>query len=60
MGILRKLLLPLLVLGMFAAIVLTWGSIGSVILTFCLLLMGASVVYQRFLTNRDEGDFDWE
>lgn len=43
-----------------AVIVLTWGSIGSVSLTFCLLLMGASLLYQRYLTNNDSNDYDME
>ena len=60
MSTFRKLLLLALALGMLAVIVLTWGSLGSAALTFCLLLMGASLLYQHFLTNRDENDFDME
>lgn len=60
MSSLRKLLLLLFAVGILAVIVLTWGSIGSAALVFCLILMGASLLYQRFLTNRDDNDFDME
>lgn len=60
MGTARKLLLLALAAVLITVIILTWGSIGSVTLTFCLLLMGASLLYQRFLTNGDSNDFDME
>ena len=37
--------------------ILTWGSLGSGVLVFCLIMAGAGIVYQYFLTNRDEDDF---
>ena len=51
-----------LLLGVLAAVltvtaVLTWGSIGSALCIYCLIVMGASLLYQRFLTNRDEDRF---
>ena len=52
----RRWLLIALVLVMITVIVLTWGSLGSAVLAFCLIMMAASVLYQKFLTNRND---DW-
>ena len=51
---LRRLPLILLVLALLAVAIATWGSIGSVCMILCLLLMPATVLYQKFLTNADE------
>ena len=59
MGI-RRCFLAALALGMIVLAVLTWGSLGSGVLVFCMIMMGASVLYQHFLTNRDEDDFQTE
>lgn len=53
----RKWLLIAVALIMLTVCVLTWGSLGSAVMIFCLILMAASVLYQRFLTNRAEDDF---
>ena len=53
----RSWFLIALVLAMTVVIVRTWGSLGSAVLVFCLIMMAASLVYQKFLTNRDEDDF---
>lgn len=60
MRIWQKVMLAILLAGLLAAIILTWGSIGSILLTFCLLLSGAALLYQRFLTNRDDTDWNME
>ena len=56
----RKLLLILLAVAMLATAITTWGSIGSIAMIFGLILMGAALVYQRFLTNREDNDFDFQ
>lgn len=50
----RTVLLGLLALVLTVIAIATWGSIGSAVMVLCLLLMGAALAYQRFLTNRDE------
>ena len=50
----RRILLALLALVMLLTAIFTWGSIGSACMVFCLIMMGASLLYQRFITNRDE------
>ena len=56
----RKLLLAAFTLFLLVVIVLTWGSIGSAALVLCLFLMGASLLYQRFLINYEDNDYDME
>ena len=60
MAPLRKIILILLVLVLLAVAIATWGSLGSASLIFCLILMGASLLYQHFLTNNEENDYDME
>ncbi|MBQ8833471.1 MAG: hypothetical protein IJ001_12740 [Oscillospiraceae bacterium] len=60
MNRLQKILLAALVIGLLTAIILTWGSIGSAVLVFCLMMVGASLLYQRFLNNHDQDSWDTE
>ena len=55
----RKVILILLALAILAVAIVTWGSIGSACMILCLLLMAASLLYQRFLTNREEDDWQY-
>ena len=56
----RKILILVLALVMIAVMVMTWGSMGSAMMAFLLIMMGAALLYQRFLTNRDEDQFQEE
>ena len=56
----RKIILILFALALLAVSIATWGSLGSAALIFCLILMAASLLYQHFLTNREENDYDME
>lgn len=53
----KKFLLLLLAIAMIVAIIATWGSLGSAVLVFALIMGIAGLLYQRFLTNRDEDYF---
>ena len=57
MGGLRKLLLAMLLVSTVTVILVTWGSIGSIVMIFCLILLGLSLLYQHFITNRDDEYF---
>lgn len=57
MSPLRITILAILALGMLAVAILTWGSIGSIAMIFCLILLGLSLLYQHFITNRDDEYF---
>ena len=50
----RSIPLAGLALILTAVTVMTWGSIGSAVTAFCLIMMGAAIAYQKFLTNRDD------
>lgn len=45
---------------LLAVIVLTWGSVGSAILTLALLLVLGYLLILKIMENRDPDDFDWE
>lgn len=60
MSTIQKVLLFALAAVLITVAITTWGSIGSAAMVLCLLLMGASLLYQKFLTNRDSNDFDME
>ena len=56
----RIFLLIALAMLLLTVMVLTWGSIGSAVMGFCLITMVAAILFQKFLTNRDESDFQME
>ena len=56
----RIALLVLMAVVMLAVAILTWGSIGSVAMIFCLILMGLSLLWQKTMTNRDDDYFQSE
>ena len=60
MGIIRTILLIAFALFLVTVMILTWGSLGSAVMALCLILMVSSLLFQRFLTNRDADDFQEE
>lgn len=59
MDIVRKILLISFLLGVVALIILTWGSLGSAVLTLGLLLGGLGIALKKAL-SRDPRDFFWD
>ena len=53
----RTILLIVLGAVLLITAVLTWGSLGSAVCIYGLIMMGASLIYQHFLTHRGEDDF---
>ena len=53
----RAIVLTILGAVLLITAVLTWGSLGSAVCIYGLIMMGASLIYQRFLTHRGEDDF---
>ncbi|MBR5020183.1 MAG: hypothetical protein IKY17_01005 [Oscillospiraceae bacterium] len=53
----RTALLIVLAAVLLITAVLTWGSLGSAVCAYGLIMLGASLLYQRFLTRRSEDDF---
>jgi hypothetical protein len=56
----RLILMILVALGLAVLAVLTWGSAGSALCVYCLIMMGAALLFKRFLINRDNDKFDSE
>ena len=53
----RTILLIVLAAVLLMTAILTWGSLGSAVCIYGLIMLGASLLYQRFLTHRGEDDF---
>ena len=53
----RTILLIVLTAVLLMTAILTWGSLGSAVCIYGLIMMGAALIYQRFLTHRSEDDF---
>ena len=53
----RVALLVILAAALLTAAVLTRGSLGSAVCVYGLIMMGAALLYQRFLNHRNEDDF---
>ena len=60
MGKLQIFLLVLLAIGITALMLITWGSIGSVLCAFLLIIMVVALLYRKIVLDRDEDTFDWE
>ena len=60
MGGFRKLLLAMLLVATVTVILVTWGSIGSIVLTLGLLISLGAVLLSWVMQNRNPDDFDWE
>jgi len=56
----RKILLGALLAAMLLVIILTWGSVGSAVLTLALLLTAGMLILKKVMDNRDPDDFRWE
>jgi len=55
-----KALLIGMILLMLGVIVLTWGSVGSAVMGYGLIMLLSALLYQRYLTNREESDYQME
>ena len=60
MGKLQIFLLVLLAIGITALMLITWGSIGSVLCAFLLIIMVVALLYRKIVLDRDEDTFNWE
>lgn len=60
MGKFQIFLLVLLAIGITTLMLVTWGSVGSILCAFLLIIMVAAVLYRKFFLERDEDMFDWD
>ena len=56
----RIFLLAALAIAITTLMLVTWGSVGSVLCAFLLIIMVAAVLYRKLVLERDEDTFDWE
>lgn len=56
----RKILITGMMMLMLAVMVLTWGSVGSAVMAYGLIMMLSALLYQRFITRREESDYQME
>ena len=60
MGKLQVFLLVLLAIALPALMLIFWGSVGSAMCAFCLIIMVAAILYRKLVLERDEDMFDWD
>ena len=60
MGGIRKLLLAMLLIATVTVILVTWGSIGSIVMTLGLLIALGMIAMRYIMDHRNPDDFDWE
>ena len=53
----RIVLLAIVAAVLLIVAIATWGSLGSAVCVYGLIMMAAALLYQRFLTHREEDDF---
>lgn len=53
-------LLVLLAIGITTLMLVTWGSVGSIMCAFLLFAMVMALLYRKFVLERDEDKFGWE
>ncbi len=57
---LKKASLVVLALALTILAIVTWGSVGSAVCVYCLIVMIAALLFKRFLVNRDSSDYQME
>ena len=60
MGGFQKFLLAVLAIGLTTLTLVFWGSIGSAMCVFCLIIMVAALLFRRFVLERDPDDFKFD
>ena len=56
----RTILLVVFLVLVLAVIILTWGSVGSALCVFCLIIMVSALLYRKLVLERDDDDFKME
>ena len=53
-------LLALVAIAVTTLMLVTWGSVGSVLCAFLLIIMGVAILYRKLVLERDDDDFKME
>ena len=60
MGKWQIFLLVVLAIAITTLMLVTWGSVGSALCAFLLIIMVVALIYRKFVLERDEDAFDWD
>ena len=60
MGGFQKFLLAVLAICLTTLTLVFWGSIGSAMCVFCLIIMVAALLFRKFVLERDPDDFKFD
>ena len=60
MGKFQIFLLVLVAICLTALTLIFWGSVGSAMCAFCLIMMVAALLYRKLVLERDDDDFKME
>ena len=60
MGKWQIFLLVLLAIAITTLMLVTWGSVGSALCAFLLIIMVVALIYRKLVLERDEDTFDWD
>ena len=60
MGKWQIFLLVVLALAITTLMRVTWGSVGSALCAFLLIIMVVALIYRKLVLERDEDTFDWD
>ena len=60
MGKWQIFLLVVLAIAITTLMLVTWGSVGSALCAFLLIIMVVALIYRKLVLERDEDAFDWD
>ncbi|MBQ5865546.1 MAG: hypothetical protein IIW56_02560 [Oscillospiraceae bacterium] len=60
MGKWQIFLLVVLAIAITTLMLVTWGSVGSALCAFLLIIMVVALIYRKLVLERDEDTFDWD
>lgn len=60
MGKWQIFLLVALAIAITTLMLVTWGSVGSALCAFLLIIMVVALIYRKLVLERDEDTFDWD
>ena len=60
MGKWQIFLLVVLAIAITTLMLVTWGSVGSALCAFLLIIMVVAILYRKLVLERDEDTFDWD
>ena len=57
---LQIFLLVLMAIALTTLMLVFWGSVGSAMCAFCLIIMVAALLFRKFVLERDPDDFKFD